>query len=247
MAAMTGDEIRGANFALAAKGYDVREVNGWLSDVATCLDARTLPATVMPPPRFGRRSRGYDIDGVDQFVCGLGFDSRGVADEPEGGNLQRRRQYARDCDAEWRRVSALPGTRLRWRDVRARRGTLASGHVVHKDGEARQWVGATTGDPVLWVVGTHRYYNDAGAILFPDGRWLRFPVQGSKLGNGVMTAVNESGVTVLWFRKVGLPGDWRGPLAVEVILSPDCEVTKEILCVTALAMGWLVNYFVQPH
>jgi hypothetical protein len=106
---------------------------------------------------------------------------------------------------------------------------------------------ARTGDPVLWVVGTHRYYNDAGAVLFPDRRWLRFPVQGSKLGNGVMMAVNESGTTVLWFRKVGPRGDWRGPLAVEVIVSPDCEVTAEILCVSALTMGWLVNYFVQGH
>lgn len=104
-----------------------------------------------------------------------------------------------------------------------------------------------TGDPVLWVVGTHSYHKEAAVILVPGGRWFKFPVHGSRLGNAVMTAVNESGTTLLWFRKIGLPGDWRGPAAVEVIVSPECEITTDILLVATLAVGWLVNYFVEGH
>ena len=48
MERMTGDEIRATNFALARKGYDVREVNGWLLDVATCLDAEARPPEQSP-------------------------------------------------------------------------------------------------------------------------------------------------------------------------------------------------------
>ena len=79
---MTEDEIRETKFAWVAKGYSPLAVNGWLADAATCLDAGVPPAKAMPPPRFGRWLRGYDITAVDQLVSALGFDPVAPLDRP---------------------------------------------------------------------------------------------------------------------------------------------------------------------
>ena len=78
------------------------------------------------------------------------------------------------------------------------------------------------------------------AVLFPGQRWLRFPIQGSSVRNGVMTAVDEAGTTLLWFRKP------RSGAAVEVIVSASCGLTAEILCAIVLAGSWLEKYFQTP-
>ena len=54
-------------------------------------------------------------------------------------------------------------------------------------------------------------------MLFPERRWLRFPVQGTDYLNGVMRAVDESGTTLLWFRGVGQGED---VVEVKVRLAP---------------------------
>jgi hypothetical protein len=73
---MTGDEIRGTKLAWVAKGYSPFTAKGWLADAATCLDAGVPPATVMPPPRFGRWFRGYDITAVDPDGARAGLRRR---------------------------------------------------------------------------------------------------------------------------------------------------------------------------
>src|SRR5258708_5329670 len=266
---MTGGEIRGTKFAWVAKGFSPLAVNGWLADAATCLDAGVRPATAMPPPRFGRWLRGYDVTAVDQLVSALGFDPVAPLDRPP--RVHPTSQYETDCDAEWRRVSGLPGTRLRYGrggwgsygdlkvlgsdgQVLVTRSdssdsplTIAASRQVlrwRRPGRSRQdrgpaYVDAATGNPVLWMIGTHSYLSAETAVLFPGQRWLRFPVQGSSVRNGVMTAIDESGSTLLWFSK-------QGSAAVEIIVSPDCGFTPEILCAIALARWWLERYFDKP-
>jgi len=56
-------------------------------------------------------------------------------------------------------------------------------------------------------------------VLLAGQRCLMFPIQGTRLGNSVMTAVSESGATVLWFRDVARK-------ACEVVVSPDSGITK---------------------
>ncbi len=262
-------------------------MDGWLSGIGDCLDAGLPPETFIfvPPLGFAKTVGGYDITAVDRFVDRLCVGAaagsairwrdqdRAARDGPGSHGLQRR-QYIRDCDAEWFRVSTLPGTRLRWTRAwpdekvlssdgqvlmtcrrKTKTWTLASGQELRKPGRGGEWVDAITGDTVLWVVGGHSYGYDYGAVLFPDQRWLRFPVQGAKLDNAVMTAINESGTTLLWFRRFDasrpLPpnalvnlGDSQK--AAEVIVSPRCDVNPEILWVIALSASWLDAYFTAP-
>jgi hypothetical protein len=126
--------------------------------------------------------------------------------------------------------------------------TIAASRQVlrwRRPGRSRQargpaYVDATTGNPVLWIIGTHFDFRAETAVLFPGQRRLRFPVQGSSVRNAVMTAVDESGTTLLWFRK-----PWGA--AVEVVVSPGCGLTPEVLCAVAVARSWLEEYFQVPR
>ena len=95
------------------------------------------------------------------------------------------------------------------------------------------------GDPVLWIRGYHFDRDAGGIVLLPGRRCFVFPVKGTGWRNAVMTAVNESRATVLWFRKMGLR-------AYEVVVSPQCDITAEVLCVIELAAAWLQRYFLSP-
>jgi DivIVA domain-containing protein len=178
---------------------------------------------------------------------------------PRRARLPRaaRRQHARDCDAGWLRVSDLPGARLRctWRRSRlaapeqivssdgqvllARRGptwTVAPSEQTYSLWGRQQVVDAATGRPILQAVGDHVSRQAKTVVLGLQQRWFRFPVQGSRLRNGVMTAVDESDTEVLWFRQTG-------HRAAEVIVSPRYALTPETLCVIELAAPWLARYF----
>ena len=50
-----------------------------------------------------------------------------------------------------------------------------------------------TGTPILYVSGGADNKKADACISFPDGRWLRFLVRGTKRTNGVMTAVDQAG------------------------------------------------------
>jgi DivIVA domain-containing protein len=237
------------------------------------------PPPAATPTGFAKTRGGYDRQAVDQFLDTLASDGAGVYGQPTacswpfaseeppvwdrpGPRPRRarrpraaRRQYARDCDAGWLRVSDLPGTRLRctreqvWlfppkqivssdgQVLLTRRGATwtvaASGQrFLHPD---QQVVDAATGRPILQQVGNHISRQAKAVVLRHQQRWFRFPVEGSRLRNGVMTAVDESDTEVLWFRKTGRR-------ATEVVISPQCALTPEILCVIELAAPWLDIY-----
>jgi hypothetical protein len=96
-----------------------------------------------------------------------------------------------------------------------------------------------TGDPVLWIRGIHTNGNAGGYVLLPDQRFLLFPVRGTVPLNAVMTAITESGSTMLWFRRsaTGL---------TEVVVSPECDLNAEVLCVIESTGRWLYSYFRNP-
>jgi hypothetical protein len=189
--------------------------------------------------------------------------SLGSWDERNG----QRSRYQNVCDLEWFRVAGLPGTRVRWTskgirtERRKERGPLvlgsdgqvlvtggenltvcATGQEFRSRGPGSGLVDAATGRSVMWRIGAHEYLSDGSVVLFPARRWLKFPVQGTEYMNGVMTAVDESGTTLLWFRGVG-----QGEDVVEVVVSAECDLTPEILCVVALAGRWLKQYITQPE
>jgi hypothetical protein len=63
-----------------------------------------------------------------------------------------------------------------------------------------------TGEPVARIYGAHGLREASGMAVLPGQRCWHFPVMGTARADAVMTAVNESGVTVLWFRILDQPG-----------------------------------------
>jgi hypothetical protein len=110
--------------------------------------------------------------------------------------------------------------------------------VLRFDSRRQQLTDSVTDDPVLWMRGTNFYWQAGGHVLFPEGRYLLFPVSGTRRRNAVMTAVSESGTTMLWFRRIP-------KRIIEVVVSPDCSLTPEVLCVSAPQRHGLIT--TSPH
>jgi hypothetical protein len=260
-----------ALFPECARGYIRDAVDSYVERSAFLRDKGFAPA---PPEGFPRSQagQGYDPAAVDRHVGELVRDAAatGLQVLPELVNdkipyrVNRRerrrpdwRQHERDSEAEWRRVSDLPGTRLTVR-ARARIAdkitgpcgevlltrragilTLATGQALRIDWPDHQVTDTRTGDPVLWFCGLHFFGHAGGQILFRARRYLMFPVSGTGRRNAVMTAVSESATTMLCFRRIP-----KG--MIEVVVSPDCDLTPEILCAIALTAEWLDSYFDKP-
>lgn len=66
-ASVTGDEVRRCEFHEALRGYDPRQVDALLDQVAVALDAGRPVAALVAAPALRRRLRGYrttDVDGL---------------------------------------------------------------------------------------------------------------------------------------------------------------------------------------
>lgn len=96
-----------------------------------------------------------------------------------------------------------------------------------------------TDEPVLWPRGGHFNRVPDAYLLFPGRRCLVFLVTGPRAGNAVMTAVTETGETALLFRQ------WN-PDLYQVVVSPGCDLTAQILCAIDMAAPWLGWYFATP-
>jgi hypothetical protein len=252
---MTGDQILGMEFPLRIRGYEQTLVR----DLLRVLEAGFSPATIAPRPRFARVMWGYDPKAVDRLLDTL-LSGSTQETSPLGptnpwqvayGEAEPRDSPDAMDPQAWLRVSGLPGMRLRRisgstsvilgssGDVlmtgRRRALTLGvGGQVLRCDWEHNQIVDAGTGDPILRWIGSHEGYHRP-VVLLPGQRWLRFPVRGSRRRNAVMRAVDESGTEVLWLRKIERT-------VTEAVVSPNCDLTPEILCVIQLAALWLPAY-----
>jgi hypothetical protein len=112
-----------------------------------------------------------------------------------------------------------------------------------------RWAGLAddeTGIPVLYTNGDHRGSGRAHAwIMFPDQRWLRFLVRGTRKTNVIMTAVDQAGNRVARYRiadrdpRLG----WKSLLglsrSVEIIVHPGWKLTDELALALVISAGWL--------
>lgn len=228
-------------FARVMRGYDPEAVDRFFGTLASDGAPPTSPPGPLSPWRVAYGEP----------------EPRDGSGARDGGRRARRlsaarRRYARDCRAEWLGVSQLPGTRLRRTSGQTRtilggygevlmmcRGdtlTVGDGGLVLRNDPGRaQVVDAGTGDPFLRWIDGGSYRRAWAVVLRPERRWLRFPVQGTRLRNAVMRAVDESDAEVLWFRKTN-------QTVTEAIVRPDCDVTPEILCLIECAASWLGAY-----
>jgi hypothetical protein len=94
------------------------------------------------------------------------------------------------------------------------------------------------GSPVLYISGENLERRACFCVTFPDGRWLRFPVRGTKAANAIMTAVDQAGNKVARYR-----GDDSG---LEITVHPGQQLTDELALALAIARKRLSTYFQIP-
>ena len=94
---------------------------------------------------------------------------------------------------------------------------------------------------ILYVSGWHYDRFDEGCVTFPDRRWLRFPVRGTRRSNGIMTAVDEGGNNVARYRVTGR----LRATTVEITVHPDWKLTDELVLAIAISAPWLPQYFLR--
>ena len=98
------------------------------------------------------------------------------------------------------------------------------------------------GIPLLYTSGENFGCRACFCVTFPDGRWLRFPVRGTKEVNAIMTAVDQAGNKVARYR---IRGGGRG---LEITVNPDQKLTDELALALAIpARERLSLYFKTPN
>jgi hypothetical protein len=94
------------------------------------------------------------------------------------------------------------------------------------------------GIPILYT-GGRSFDRSAGAsITFPDQRWLRFLIRGTRKENAIMTAVDEAGNRVARYRRAA-----EGWGSVEIAVHPDKNLADELVLAIAISARWLGSYF----
>jgi len=105
-----------------------------------------------------------------------------------------------------------------------------------------------TGTPILYTAGSNYNWRACACVLFPDPRWLRFLVRGTRSSNAIMTAVDQEANRVARYRIVDKSGRQqeflRGP--VEIFVHPGQKLTNELALALALSADWLASYFDRP-
>jgi len=145
-------------------------------------------------------------------------------------------------------------------DIAARARWDGPGHfsaATMKDSQQRAVARAVrelvdeTGTPILYTSGLNFDRRARACVTFPDGRWLRFLVRGTKRANAIMTAVDQAGNKVARYRIIAEGRDLRETLdswsrSVEIMVNPGWELADELMLAIAVSAGWLSDYFDAP-
>jgi DivIVA domain-containing protein len=99
-----------------------------------------------------------------------------------------------------------------------------------------------TGMPILYTSGQNYAGRAYACVTFPDQRWLRFLVRGTKPWNAIMTAVDQAGNRVARYRKSTGDLPWE-QAPVEITVHPDRKLTDELVLAIAISADWLESYF----
>jgi hypothetical protein len=92
------------------------------------------------------------------------------------------------------------------------------------------------GTPILYTSGLNYERRAYACVTFPDGRWLRFLVRGTRRTNAIMTAVDQTGNKVARYRL--LTKD-----SAEITVHPDQELTDELVLAITTNAPALNSYF----
>jgi hypothetical protein len=100
-----------------------------------------------------------------------------------------------------------------------------------------------TGTPILYTSGMNFERIAKASVSFPDGRSLRFPVQGTHRANAIMTAVDGAGNSVARYRIIRFSTGGLGRKSVEVVVLPGWELTNELMLAIMISAPQLRSYF----
>jgi hypothetical protein len=109
-----------------------------------------------------------------------------------------------------------------------------------------------TGTPILWAAGRNFAGRAYARIIFPDLRWLRFPVRAATTAHAIMTAVDQAGNKVARYRILdkGLdPGQKTSfglSRSIEITVHPGRKMTDKLALALAISAEWLGSYFATP-
>jgi hypothetical protein len=102
-----------------------------------------------------------------------------------------------------------------------------------------------TGMPILYSSGQNFDRRAYACISFPDQRWLRFLVRGTKPWNAIMTAADQAGNRVARYRQSTGDPPWERAEA-EITVHPDQRLTDELVLAIVISAEWLESYFGSP-
>jgi DivIVA domain-containing protein len=132
-----------------------------------------------------------------------------------------------------------------WRDCA---GHFAAGtmQIEQQRSEARRISELVdeTGTPILRSHGENYARRAYACITFPDQRWLRFLVRGTRQENAIMTAVDQAGNRVARYRMTNTSSS--AP-TYDIAIHPDRELTDELILAIATSASWVASYFVSAQ
>jgi DivIVA domain-containing protein len=136
--------------------------------------------------------------------------------------------------------AATPRSRKRQAEASSQKPSRA----VHVHLNLREFLDEA-GMPILYTSGMNYDLSAEACITFPDQRWLRFPVRGTRRANAIMTAVDQAGNKVARYRIIRPNFLPSGP--VEIIVHPDWKLTDELALAVVISAPWLSSYFARPR
>ena len=148
-----------------------------------------------------------------------------------------------DADSWPPGISALAARS--WRDCA---GHFAAGtmQIEQQRSEARRISELVdeTGTPILRSHGENDARRAYACITFPDQRWLRFLVRGTRQENAIMTAVDQAGNSVARYRMTNTRSSTP---TYDITIHPDRELTDELMLAIATSAAWVASYFVSAQ
>ena len=214
--------------------------------------------------RAGRASGSFTLLPSRIRVGGRSFTYRSTSSPPPPGVAELLASRARDVPGQFAanagglaRPAVGPyyaeGSKTIGDEIAEQLGWRLPGQIVVPvaqetlAGRVRELVDET-GTPILYTSGKNYARRACACIIFPDQRWLRFLVRGTRPENAIMTAVDQAGHKVARYRELAEDLDpYRVWGEVVITVHPDQELADELVLAIAISAGWLDSYFNFPE
>lgn len=268
---LTSDDVRNKQFSatLLRPGYDRDEVDAYLNEVELRLTAQPLgqPRGDEPAPEGSRLPAQDEPAGgrtglrprpsrhaVQQRYAQERWKEWDEFDQQPGTYLLLEwvtiaRRELRSADQQ-----TIGSVTYRWYDPIVGNANISEigGYfslnldrfVLKSTGyaQSRQLVDMM-GTPVFYTSGMNFEHLAKASVSFPDGRSLRFPVQGTSRANAIMTAVDEVGNSVARYRIVPFSTGSLGRKNIQIAVHPGRELTNELILAIVISAPQLRSYF----